>query len=179
MSNLIEQIHQDHINVSKILDLIEKEIERASNEEMPNLELLQDAMRYMINYSDLVHHRKEDSMFTRLVRNDPAAAGAVDVLREEHQTLARLSIDFLEIVRDAESGEFILRDEVIKRGTEYVHTLRSHMDAEEVGLLKRAGASLTDADMEEIEAEYANARDPLMEESLQEQFGGLYRSLTK
>ncbi|MFZ0486706.1 MAG: hypothetical protein WAL83_06885, partial [Arenicellales bacterium] len=59
------------------------------------------------------------------------------------------------------------------------HTLRSHMDAEEVGLLKRAGASLTDADMEEIEAEYANARDPLMEESLQEQFGGLYRSLTK
>lgn len=179
MPNLIEQIHQDHINVSKILDLIEKEVERARNEKMPDLDLLQDALRYMINYSDLVHHKKEDSMFARLVQNEPSVAGEVEILREEHQALGRLSADFLEIIKAAEAGEFILRDEVIKRGTEYVHALRSHMDAEEVGLLKRAAASLTANDIEEIEAEYASARDPLMEESLKEHYGALYRSLMK
>jgi len=179
MSNLVEQIHQDHINVSKVLDLIEQEVERARNEEMPDLELLQDAMRYMVNYSDLIHHPKEDSMFDRLVQKEPDAAKQVEVLRQEHQTLAELSGAFLEIVKAAESGEFILRDEVIKRGTEYVDFLRSHMDAEEVDLLKRANASLTDQDLDEINAQYASVRDPLMEESLNQEYAALYRSLFK
>lgn len=67
MSNLVEQIHQDHVNVSKVLDLIEAEVGRARDEQAPDLELLEDAMRYMVNYSDLIHHPKEDSMFARLV----------------------------------------------------------------------------------------------------------------
>lgn len=177
MSNLVEQIHHDHVNVAKILDLIEKEVDRARNEQMPNLDLLEDAMRYMINYSDLVHHPKEDAMFARLMDKEPDVADQVQVLREEHETLARLSADFLEIVKAAESGEFIRREEVIKRGVEYVETLRSHMDAEEVGLLKRARASLTADDLEEIDAAYASARDPLMEDSLKQEYAALYRSL--
>lgn len=179
MSNLVEQIHQDHVNVSKVLDLIEQEVERARDEEMPDLELLQDAMRYMVNYSDLIHHPKEDSMFDRLVQKEPDVAKQVEVLRQEHQTLAELSGAFLEIVKAAESGEFILREEVIKRGTEYVEFLRSHMDAEEVDLLKRASASLSDQDLEEINAQYATVRDPLMEASLNQEYAALYRSLFK
>ena len=177
MSNLVEQIHQDHVNASKVLDLLEKEVERARAEQMPDLELLEDAMRYMINYSDLVHHPKEDAMFNKLVQKEPDVADEVKVLREEHETLARLSGEFLEIVKAAEYSEFVLRDEVIKRGSEYVETLRSHMDAEEVGLLKRARASLDAEDLEEIDTAYASARDPLMEDSLKEEYTALYRSL--
>lgn len=179
MSNLVEQIHQDHVNVSKVLDLIEAEVGRARDEQAPDLELLEDAMRYMVNYSDLIHHPKEDSMFARLVQKEPDVAAQVEVLRQEHQTLAALSDAFLEIVKAAETGEFVLRDEVVKRGTEYVDFLRSHMDAEEVGLLQRAGASLSDKDLEEIDARYASSRDPLMEESLNAEYAALYRSLFK
>lgn len=177
MSNLVEQIHVDHVNASRILDLIEIEVDRARNEEMPDLDLLEDAMRYMVNYSDLVHHPMEDSMFAKLVKNEPGAAGEVEVLRQEHETLARLSGEFLEIVKAAEHGDFVLREDVVRRGTEYVETLRSHMDAEEVGPLKRARASLTDQDLEEINAAYASARDPLMEDSLNKEYAALYRSL--
>jgi len=177
MTNLVEQIHEDHVNVSRILDLIEHEMERARSEQTPDLDLLEDAMRYMINYSDLVHHPKEDAMFAKLVQNEPDVADQVEVLRQEHETLARLSGEFLDIVKAAESGEFILREEVVNRGTEYVQTLRSHMDAEEVGLLKRARASLSDSDLEEIDAAYASTRDPLMEDSLKQEYAALYRSL--
>lgn len=179
MSNLVEQIHEDHVNVARVLDLIEKEIDTARQEGAPDLELLEDAMRYMVNYSDLIHHPKEDSMFERLVQKEPDVAKQVEVLRQEHQTLADLSSSFLEIVKAAESGEFVLRDEVVKRGTEYVDFLRSHMDAEEVDLLKRANASLSEQDLEEINAEYASAHDPLMEESLNQEYTALYRSLVK
>lgn len=179
MPNPVEQIHRDHVNIAKILDLIEKEVERVRREQMPDLDLLQEAMRYMTNYSDLVHHRMEDSMFARLVEKEPSTAREVEVLRQEHETLAELSAGFLEIVKAAQSGEFISRDEVVKRGAEYVAALRSHMDAEEVGLLKRAAASLSAEDLDEINAQYASTRDPLMEESLKEQYGALYRSLFK
>lgn len=177
MSNLVEQIHADHVNMSRILDLIEREVDRARAEQTPDLELLEDAMRYMTNYSDMVHHPKEDSMFAKLIQKEPGVAGEVDVLSEEHETLARLSSEFLEIVKAAEYSDFVLREDVIKRGSEYVETLRSHMDAEEVGLLKRARASLTSEDLEEINAEYAASHDPLMAESLKAEYAALYRSL--
>lgn len=177
MTNLVEQIHQDHISAAKILDLIEKEVDKARNEHTPDLELLEDAMRYMVNYADLIHHPKEDSMFARLVRNDPDVAGKVETLREEHRMLAASSTAFLDIVKAAQSGEFILREEVVKRGTEYVDALRAHMDTEEQDFLERAKASLTKKDLEEIDAEYASARDPLMDESLQQEYGALYRCL--
>lgn len=179
MSSLVEQIRQDHVNVSRVLDMIDKEIDRARDEQMPDLELLEDAMRYMTNYSDLVHHPKEDAMFAKLLQNEPDVAGEVEVLREEHETLARLGSDFLEIVKAAEYGDFVLRQEVIDRGAEYVETLRSHMDAEEVGLLKRAHASLTIDDLEAINAAYASMHDPLMEDSLKKEYGALYRSLVE
>lgn len=177
MSNLVEQLHEDHVNVSKVLDLIEQEVERARNEEMPNLDLLEDAMRYMINYSDLIHHAKEDSVFDRLVEKEPDVAKQVEVLRGEHRTLAELSASFLEIVKAAESGDFVRRDDVIRRGTEYVEFLRSHMDAEEVNVLKRARTVLSEQDLKDIDAQYTARRDPLMEESLEKEYAALYRSL--
>jgi len=177
MSNPIDQIHEDHVNTSRILDLIENEIERARSEEMPNLELLEDAMRYMVNYPDLVHHPKEDAMFTRLIQKQPDATRDVEALRDEHLELASLSGAFLEIVTAAESGEFVLRTEVIQRGSEYVEKLRAHMDKEESGLLKLAQTTLTEQDLEDINSDYATVRDPLMEESLAQQYAAIYRSL--
>lgn len=177
MSNLVEQIHADHVNAARILDLVEAEVDRARSEEMPDLDLLEDAMRYLINYLDLVHHPVEDSMFAKLVQNEPGAADEVEVLRQEHQTLARLGSEFLEIVKAAEHGDFVLREDMVKRGTEYAETLRSHMDAEEVGPLKRARASLTSEDLDEVKAAYASAHDPLMMDSLKAEYAALYRSL--
>jgi len=177
MPDVIEQIHNDHVSVAKILDLMEAEIERARDEQMPDLDLLQDAMRYMVNYPDLIHHPKEDAMFARLVNNEPEAADRVEALRQEHLELASLGSAFLDIVKAAESGEFVLRDEVVKRGSEYVEALRSHMDKEEGDLLKLARNALDDEDLEAIAAEYAQTRDPLMEDSLEKEYGALYRSL--
>lgn len=177
MSNLVEQIHGDHVTMARILDVMEQEVGRARDEQMPDLELLEDAMRYMTNYSDLVHHPKEDSMFAKLVQMEPDVASEVEVLRQEHETLARLGGEFLEIIKAAEYGDFVLREDVVRRGTEYIETLRSHMDAEEVGLIKRARAALTTEDLEEINAEYASAHDPLMEDSLKAEYAALYRSL--
>lgn len=177
MTNPVKRIHQDHVSISKILNLIEREIDRARDEKMPNLELLEDAMRYMVNYPDLVHHRMEDSMFARLARNEPEVSDQVEALRREHVTLGELGGAFLDIVKAAQSGEFIGRKEVIDRGTEYVKTLRTHMNTEEAGLLKRAEAALSEQDLSEIQEEYASIRDPLMEKSLQDQYSVLYRTL--
>lgn len=173
----LKLIHQDHVNLTRILDLVEKEIDRARREEMPDLELLEDAMRYMVNYSDLMHHPMEDSMFALLTEKEPEVSERVDELRREHARLADLSGAFLEIVKAAQSGEFILRKEVVERGAEYVATLRAHMNTEEADLLKRARASLSEQDLEAIAEQYSGIRDPLLDESLREQYGNLYRSL--
>lgn len=116
-------------------------------------------------------------MFAKLVQKEPDVTSEVEVLRQEHETLARLGGEFLEIIKAAEHGDFVLREDVIRRGSEYIETLRSHMDAEEVGLLKRARAALTSDDLATINAEYASVHDPLMEDSLNAEYAALYRSL--
>jgi hemerythrin-like domain-containing protein len=60
MYDILDQIHYDHISMSKVLHLMEQEVFRIEADIDPDYNLLVDGMRYMVNYSDAVHHPKED-----------------------------------------------------------------------------------------------------------------------
>ena len=49
--------------MARILKLIESEIEALVAEEPRDLEVLDDSLRYLINYADKIHHAKEDIIF--------------------------------------------------------------------------------------------------------------------
>jgi len=177
MSNLISKIHQDHVNMAKILKLISSEIDALAAEEPRDLEVLNDAMRYMVDYADKLHHPKEDIMFRRLQNVAPQSRELIEEMFQEHQVITKTGSEFHELVQAVEYGDFVLRKEIIAKGREYVQSLYSHMAKEEDQLLKTASQVLSSADHAELEREISEMQDPLFGEEIQREYKALYEHI--
>ncbi|MGI9316502.1 MAG: hemerythrin domain-containing protein [bacterium] len=177
MNDLIDQIKYDHISMSKVLNLMEREVGLLAEDQDPDYFLLVDCMRYMVNYSDTVHHIKEDAIFERLAEIDPDVVSTVNEIRQQHKSLALLSTQLYDIVRNASLGELVSKNDISKLSNEYVGSLRRHMSIEEGNLLRRARDVLSTEDMNQVEQQYANFRDPLLSGSLEQEYNKLYLNL--
>ena len=177
METIIDQIHYDHISMSKVLNLMEREVHSALGGVDLDLDLLIDSMRYMINYSDTVHHRKEDAIFDRLSQLDEGLAETIEELHQQHASLAKLGAKFYDIVTNASLGEVVSKQAILSMGQDYIKFLRQHMRIEEGDVLRKAKQLLSDQDMQLIDQQYSEFRDPLLSEELEREYGVLYKHL--
>ena len=160
--------------MARILKLIASEIDAFVAEEPRDLDVLDDAMRYMISYADKLHHPKEDIMFRRLQEVAPQTRDLVEDILREHQIIARKGSEFHELVQAVEYGDFVLRKEIIAKGEDYVRTLFAHMGKEEEQLLKTARQLLSSENHADLEIEADELVDPLFAEEVQQEFKTLY-----
>lgn len=179
MIDLISQIHQDHVNMARILKLIESEIDALVAEEPRDLEILDGALRYLINFADRIHHAKEDIMFARLKSVDPDTRELVEEIASEHQTIYEKGSEFHRLVQAAESGDFVLRKEIVEKGTDYLQTLFAHMRREEEDLLKRARESLSESDLAGAVDQGEGGGDPLFGERVHKEYKDLYDHIVR
>ena len=65
MIDPIAHWHAEHVYFGQLLKLIRKELDVFHDAGEPNYELIADILRYLREYSDLVHHPREDIAFAR------------------------------------------------------------------------------------------------------------------
>ena len=70
MHNTLALWHADHLNFSKLLQLLEVQIERFHAGATPQYELMLDIMYYRTHYCDVVHHPKEDLVYIEIKARD-------------------------------------------------------------------------------------------------------------
>ena len=175
MSNVIQQLNKDHVNVSRLLDLLERQIETFRKRETPNYTLMLDAMHYMVHYPDLIHHPKEDLVFEKLKNRNPDASAAIGDLIKEHKALSEKSTQFLESLRCAESETTTaLRETVTAQGEDYISLCRNHMNKEELGLFPAALQVLNEQDWANINAAMKFKEDPVFGKVVKEEYRALY-----
>ncbi len=178
MPDIIEQLHTDHINVSKLLDLLEREIETLHKKENPDYATMLDAMHYMVNYPDLVHHPTEDVVFEKLKERDPDTAAEIDHLTAEHRLLADKGTKFLEFLRYIENETaMVSRQAVEAQGQDYIALLRKHMSNEEGRIFPRARQVLGKKDWRAISAAVKKQEDPVFGKIVAEEYRSLYDCL--
>lgn len=165
--------------MARILKLIETEIEALIAEEYRDIGILNEAMRYMINYGDKIHHAKEDLMFDRLREVSPQTSEMVDAIAAEHEDIIRKGSDFHELIKAVEDGDFVLRDEIVRKGSEYVQMLYAHMRKEEEDILSRARELLSADDFDDVNREFDSSEDPLFGEMIQKQYSDLYNHILR
>lgn len=179
MSQVMDKLHADHINTTKLLDLLSRQLDVLHEGGTPDFVMLIDLMHYMTNYSGLLHHPKEDLVFTRMVERDPGTRQVVDGLLEEHRTLARIGEQFLGNLRGAVSELLVDREALERQGREYVRILRGHLDREESDAFPKARALLTDDDWVEIENTLQSKDDPVFGPVVEDEYRSLYDYLTQ
>jgi len=63
--------HTEHVNFARLLDILKGQLAAFHRGESPNYALMGDILYYMRNFSDRVHHPREDVAYARLAERDP------------------------------------------------------------------------------------------------------------
>jgi hemerythrin-like domain-containing protein len=161
MARTIEDLEIDHRNMRQLLAIIEEEMDAYGRGGVPDFDLLDLIVDYILNYPEISHHPREDAIYAVLMRRDPVSAAAIGNLMEEHRQLSalthRLAAAIANVERDVETPKEWL--EALVR--EYLARNRRHMQAEEQHFFPRAIAALSDTDWAEIDGRLHRLVDPL------------------
>jgi len=161
MSGMIEKLHADHINMARLLDLIDEQLEVFQTGGAPDYVLMADIMQYMANYPDFFHHPKENIIFQRLAELDESTRPTVTDLIQEHDALTRQGETFLNLLKTVMNEYTVERGDLESSARQYVSTLRAHMNREEAELFPALRETFKKEDWEEIDIAMVNMEDPL------------------
>lgn len=142
--------HEEHVDFSRLLDLLEKELDAFNAGETPQYELMLDIVSYLRDYGDQVHHPREDEAFRRMAPRCPDLELELARLAQEHRVIRSagdlLGAHFAAIL----SGAMVPRAQVEAAAATYLVYYRNHLATEEEEVLVRAGKVLTAEDWEAI-----------------------------
>ncbi len=158
--DVVDSLHQDHANLAKLLDALERQLALFDTGEVPDYDIVQGVLDYCLNYPDLYHHPKEDLVLERLRAVDPAAAAAIGDLAAEHRDLAALTRRFAAAVDAVLQDLEVPREPFEEAARRFLAAYREHMDKEEQVFLPAARRSLGAADWAGIDARLSRREDP-------------------
>jgi hemerythrin-like domain-containing protein len=177
MPKLLDKLNLDHKHLSRLLDLMEKQLDGFHEGNEPDFELMCEMLEYVENYADQVHHPTEDLIFHRMLERSDERRDVMETLFEQHQTLSRLSKQFRQSLEGVVHEAVLRRDLVEQQGRELLKLQRQHLDLEEGSIFPLARELLTDDDWERIQEEAPTSIDPVFGEQDQARFRTLYQHL--
>jgi hemerythrin-like domain-containing protein len=161
MSDPIFHWHTEHANFSRLLDILERQIDAFHEGEQPNYDLMVDILSYLRHFPDLHHHPREDAAFVLLAKHEPGLKIPLQRLRQEHRVIAAVGDDLLRILGEVASGGMIARAAVEAIAAMYLVYYRHHIASEEKEVLPRAAKLLTADDWRAVAACAPGGSDPL------------------
>lgn len=175
MPHVIASLQRDHANIAKLLELIESEMLAIEVGKTPDYPLMQDIMRYMVQYSDRFHHPKEDMVFAQLLKHEPGVRAEVEELIEEHVLIRLAGQEFYKFLYESSVDSVDLREQLGASGFAYIRSLREHMTKEEKTLFPAAVAALTKKEWQVVDAAVDSIDDPLFDDMTADDYHRLYR----
>ncbi len=158
MASIVDSLHQDHINSTKLLDALERQLVIFSRAEVPDYEMMQGITEYFLDYPNLYHHPTEDLILRKMKSRGWAAKDGFPDLRHEHQELAAMIRRFLAAIHNILQEAEIPREAFQQRARTFLDFYRSHIRKEEEVFFPAALKVLTKEDWAEI-SEVREIRD--------------------
>ncbi len=169
-SQVMQILQQDHKNHSRLLDLLEEQLERLEAVETNDFDLIKEVMEYMTDYADAHHHRLEDEVFDLLVASEHPLSDKAIELKRQHKELAELGRRFLDTIILVINDVMVLREKVDDQGRSYLSLLREHINTEESAIFDAAAETLTNEQFSQILERFERTMDPVFEMELAGEF---------
>lgn len=177
MSKILDTLRDDHVNMTRLLDALERQLAVFDSGERPDYEFIAGLLEYCQGFPDRYHHPREDLIVEAMYRRAPQAAKAFAVLADEHEKLSALTRRF------ADTVEQVLEDQEMPRGwfdeqaREFIDFYRRHLAWEEDTVFPRAEELLSEPDWRAVDARIAAPDDPLFGGADEVRFRTLRRAL--
>ena len=177
MAHPVAGWHTDHLYFTRLLDLLEKQVDVFHAGGQPKYELMLDILYYLRHFSDQAHHPREDVAFACLAKRSPGMELQLARLIQEHRVIAHAGERLEKSLEQAVAGAFVAREDVEAVAATYLVYYRSHIAREEKDVLPRAATVLTPEDWEAVAAAAPVAQDPLFGSAAEERFRELRRQI--
>lgn len=168
--------HTDHRYFSRLLDLLESQVDVFHMGEQPNYGLMLDILYYLRHFSEQTHHPREDVAFACLAERSPDMELPLARLIQEHRVIAHAGERLEKSLEQAMADAFVARADIEALAASYLVYYRSHIAREENQVLPRAAAVLTPEDWQAVAAAPV-AEDPLSGSAAEERFRELRRQI--
>lgn len=179
MSALMQRLHQDHIHITRLINILEDQVSLFHRGKNPDYGLMLDIMHYMMNYPDIAHHAVEEMVFKKLILVRPQLKDQAQEITQQHHDLADQARKFARDLQHIIDGHSILaRDQIEQKARCYIKLLREHLRQEETDLLPAVTADLRERDFIEVENNMPNLTDPLGNLNLLKKYETLYHYIT-
>lgn len=175
---LMKELHREHEELRAILDCIDEalaDIERAEAE--VEFAELAEAMYFLTEYRDIVHHSKEALLLRRLARRERRLRRLVRDVNAHHAELKAEGIAFLELLEDAAEDAIVSREQLLELGRRYCASQRAHLQRLEADVLPRAGERLDPEDWQMLRQQCLHGHDATIERITREQRRRLHHRL--
>ena len=161
MAEVLDMIRQEHASISRMLSMLERQIEQFERGEHFDYELVKEVLDYFVTFADLCHHPKENVIIAKLRQRAPDVAREIGDLDGEHEKISKELHDFAHAVMNVLLDVEMPRDRFVRIAHDFIAQERKHMAEEEARFLPVAEAHLTEKDWAEIAAKVKKFPDPL------------------
>ena len=170
MSDLLAEFRADHVNMSRLLDLLAREVDVFFAGNQPDWATVESILEYNLSYPDVFHHPKEELVLEKLRLRDADAAKIIGALEIEHESLAAEGRRFFAAVRSVMDDPTLPRGWFAGVANDYIGHMRQHMQLEEVIFFPIAKQALRGEDWADVEARLKRSLDPLMNSGVKGRF---------
>ena len=177
MEPILDKLHEDHINFIKLLTFLEEQLRLLENCENPDLEATYDAIRYMKEYPDLVHHPLEDVVFKYFLENYSEAHDELVGLLQEHDDMPVLTDKLFEMLKGALSDMPQEREALCENLKKYIEVQKEHMNREEESVYPTINSTLDKNDWEKMDSELVNIEDPIFGHKVEKSYQRLFQQI--
>lgn len=177
MVAIIQSLRDDHRNMTRVLDILERQLAVFESAGEPDYELIESIVEYCLDYPDLSHHPLEDLICQGLRDGGQRGTEIADRLIEEHRHLAELTRRFAAAVDQVLKNLEVPRENFSDVARSFIDTYRTHMAMEDKLFFPAALQALNGPAWAAIEAQAEERRDPLHRRQVEERFRTLRREI--
>lgn len=176
---VVSELHQDHVNLSKLLEILDKKITKLKEGGQPNFSLMADVIGYIATYAEGYHHPKEDKMYALFKGRDVKLDGVMQECEDAHANLKGIAHALLEAIDGVLHDAVMPMNEFIEKLEDFVRNEKNHLDFEEAKVFPVLNEVATDADWNAVKSELPVEDDPLFGEKQSEEYKALYVELMR
>jgi hemerythrin-like domain-containing protein len=173
----IKAWQDEHAYFRRLLALLQQQVDVFHGGERPNYELMLDIVSYLREYSDRVHHPREDVAFARLAQKAPELALPLERLKQEHRVIANAGEALKELLAEILDDAVVPRADVEMAAATYLVYYDSHIAKEEADVIARAARALGPEDWDAVKNAVPAVKDPLFGEAPEERYRKLRRQI--
>jgi hemerythrin-like domain-containing protein len=178
MAHVIDELHADHLNLVKIIQLLKRQYETMRKDETPDFNLMLDIMDYIHSYPDYIHHPRENVVFKVYLEHHTEMQDKIKALMEEHLEIAEATRDLYDAIDGILNDSLVDKEELETQIGAFLKQQMRHMDSEEAEVFPMLRNTLNEQDLQRIDAELPAEDDPLFGEVVKKRYEALYQHIT-